>query len=221
MKKKYDSTIVFLYATGNERLLPQEFRRSIPYSTIATWRKIDCSKYIGHEFRYFFDEAFNHAHLREKYKRLRTAMFGIGRSWVSLSTIFQTLIDKASTDKGIRKSVIDAIGYIRNYLGIERALKLFGITKAKYYEWVLEARFECFDSFTSLCIKRHPTQLNKKEIEKIRCLLSDDGYEHWPVASIAAYSLRENLIIASLYSWYKYGRGVRNKVIKKDKRKSE
>ncbi len=64
MKNKYDSSIVFLYATGNEHLLPEEFRKQIPYTTIFGWRRTDYDKYLGHEFRYFFDDAFENAELK-------------------------------------------------------------------------------------------------------------------------------------------------------------
>ena len=59
MKNKYDTSVIFLYAIGKEHVLPLEFRKKIPYSTISTWRKSDYSNYLGHEYRYHFDEAFN------------------------------------------------------------------------------------------------------------------------------------------------------------------
>ena len=55
-KKKYDTSVVMLYLVGREHLLPKNFRKQIPYSTIASWRRIDYSTYIGHEFRIFFED---------------------------------------------------------------------------------------------------------------------------------------------------------------------
>ena len=46
MKNKYDTAVVFLYATGNEHLLPEEFRKLIPYTTIFGWRRMDYSSEI-------------------------------------------------------------------------------------------------------------------------------------------------------------------------------
>lgn len=63
IKKKYDSSVVFLYATGNENLLPEDFRKKIPYSTISTWRKTNFENYIGHEFRYLFTDALPFARI--------------------------------------------------------------------------------------------------------------------------------------------------------------
>ncbi|MBK6522819.1 MAG: hypothetical protein IPG08_11030 [Sphingobacteriaceae bacterium] len=69
MKNKYDSSVVFLYLMGKEALLPHSFRKQIPYSTICSWRKTDSTSYLGHEFRYFFTEAFTGAEVKLKMLR--------------------------------------------------------------------------------------------------------------------------------------------------------
>jgi hypothetical protein len=40
-KKKYDTSVVMLYLLGQEKLLPKEFRKEIPYSTVSSWRKVN------------------------------------------------------------------------------------------------------------------------------------------------------------------------------------
>jgi hypothetical protein len=47
IKNKYDTSVIFLYAIGKENLLPTEFRKQIPYSTISTWRKTNYSIYYN------------------------------------------------------------------------------------------------------------------------------------------------------------------------------
>src|SRR5690606_34162417 len=105
-------------------------------------------------------------------------------------------------------------------LGLERALRIIGISKTQYNQWTLEARFECFDSFTQLCIKRHPQQLGVAEILKIKKMLTDPRTDHWPVVSIAGQALRTKEVIASLYSCYKYARlfGVYKRPAKKQRK---
>lgn len=198
--------MVFLYTTGNEHLLPKHFRKQIPYTTIASWRKADYRKYIGYEFRGFFDAAFDSAELRLKYHQMKKAMMGFARSWVSLSSAIVPLVKSAGKDKVAQAQILKAIRYMSEHIGIERALKLVGLSKTLYYQWLLEARFDCFDSFTSLCIKRHPHQLQIGEIEKIKRMLQDPEYDHWPICSIASLGLRKKNLVASLYSWYKYAK---------------
>jgi hypothetical protein len=218
MKNKYDSAIVFLYATGNEHLLPKEFRKQIPYTTISSWRKTDYSSYIGNEFRYFFDEAFEGAEAKLKYRQLKRMMMAFARSWVSLSGVLKPVIQSAGNNNLYRKKILDAIGSVSNFLGMEKTLKFIGITRAQYQQWLLVERFNCFDSHSSLCVKRHPYQLEAKEIAAIKKMLTDPELDHWPIVSIASLALRNKSITASLFSWYKYARawGFSKKPAKKD-----
>lgn len=218
MKNKYDTSVVFLYAIGKEHLLPKEFRSKIPYTTISNWRKTDYSKYIGHEFRYFFDEAFDKAEISFKYKRIKGLTSGLARSWVTLSPLIKPIIKSAAREKDMQKKILESIGFLKNHLGLEQTLKLIGISHNLYRQWMLEARFNCFDSFTSLCVKRYPHQLELKEVEKIKNMLRTPEFDHWPIVSIAGICLRNEKIIASLFTWYKYANifGISKKLVKKD-----
>jgi len=199
-------------------LLPSEFRKGIPYTTISTWRKTDFSKYKGNELRGLFDEAFQIRVYRNDYKKMRKAMLGFAKSWISISPMITPLIKTAGDDKHSQKNVIDAVGYLREQIGLDRSLRILGLTKAQYRQWVLESQFHCFDSFKSLCMKRHPNQLGLKEIKNIKAMLTDPDKDHWPIVSIAALALRKKKVVASLYSWYKYARifNVTKKLLKKD-----
>lgn len=206
MKNKYDTSVIFLYAIGKENFLPKEFRKQIPSSTISTWRKIDYSKYIGHEFRYFFDDAFKNAELAIKYLQIKKTMFAVMRTWIKLNFALKPLIKQAAQNRDLQTKLLEAVNFMRERLGIERTLKLFGLSKPLYYQWILEARFDCTDSFTQLCMRRHPQQLQLSEINKIKRLLTDPKTDHWPIVSVAGDALRHNKLVASLYSWYKYAR---------------
>ncbi len=221
MKKKYDSSIVFLYAIGKENLLPDDFRKKIPYSTISTWRKADYSKYLGHEFRYHFDDAFNVFELNAENKRLKSLLYNLSKSWLTLSHVLLPIVKKAKGDKELQNKIITTINYLKEFLGLDKTLKILNLSKPLYYQWVLESRFECFDSYTQLCVKRHPQQLENKEVVKIKNLLTSPETDHWPIMSIQGDALRKKKLVASLYSWYKYARlwGIQKKLVKKQKKK--
>lgn len=221
MKNKYDTSVIFLYAIGKENLLPLEFRKQIPYSTISTWRKANYTSYLGHEFRYHFDEAFKSFELSAQNRQLRNLLYSLSRSWISLSHILLPLIKQANGDKELQLKLLMTVNYLKNQIGLERTLKLLNLSKPLYYQWVLETRFDCFDSYTQLCVKRHPQQLENKEILKIKSLLTDSKTDHWPIVSIQGDALRNKKLVASLYSWYKYARlwGIKKKLIKKQKKK--
>lgn len=208
-RKKYDTAVVFLYRTGNEHLLPKEFRRQIPYTTIASWRQADYSKYVGHEFRGIFNEALSGAEVRLAFSKLKKTVYGLARAWVNLSAIIKPLIKSAGKNHRQQGQVLRAIRLAAKHIGIERTLKLAGLTKAVYYQWLTEARFDCFDSYASLCVKRHPQQLSQKEILGIKKLLYDPTYEHWPILSVAAMAMRKKNLVVSAFSWYKYAKAYR------------
>lgn len=206
MKNKYDSSVVFLYAIGKENMLPKQFRSKIPSSTISTWRKTDYSQYIGHEFRYFFDDAFSQAEVAHRNQKLKSTLQAVLKTWFKLSFAIKPIIREASQNKELQNRLLQAVNYLRSNIGLERTLKLFGLSKPLYYQWILESRFDCSDSFTQLCMRRHPQQLQLKEIHKIKKLLTEPQTDHWPIVSIAGEALRKNKMVASLYSWYKYAR---------------
>src|SRR5689334_20463223 len=106
-RHKYDSSVIFLYATGNEHLLPLEFRKKIPYTTISTWRKTDYSEYLGNEFRSYFDEAFQALEIKNKYEELKKTLMSIARSWVSLASTIEPLIKQAGKDKELQRKILN------------------------------------------------------------------------------------------------------------------
>jgi hypothetical protein len=115
MKNKYDSSVVFLYSIGKEYLLPEYFRKQIPYSTIADWRKTDYSEYLGHEFRYFFDQALSNAELKFKYYHLKKTMMSLARSWVTLSHVLVPIVKSAEGNKQSQGSILYAVNYMRTH----------------------------------------------------------------------------------------------------------
>lgn len=221
MKKKYDSSVVFLYATGNEHLLPVEFRKKIPYSTISSWRKSDFGKYEGNQFRYLFDDSLQHLKLIHENKKMKKLLLSIGRSWVILSDYLNPVLHKKSKDKKVKKEIVQVIQRLKKQLGLKQALKLLNISHPQFYQWQLEVQFDCFDSFAALCLKNHPRQLSMKEITKIKNILQNPDNNHWPLTSIASDALRKKKVVASLYSWYKYAKlfKIKRKVSHKDRKR--
>jgi len=70
-RSKYDTQIVYLYFHHKEYLLSESLRKSIPASTISTWRKNDPScSYIGYAFREQHDYALKQIELSINYQKL-------------------------------------------------------------------------------------------------------------------------------------------------------
>ncbi len=100
------------------------------------------------------------------------------------------------------------IELLKPLMGIRTALKLFGVGKTQYHEWIIVSRHHCKRSFQELCLKRYPHQLTREEIQKMEHLLTSPTYQHWPIVSLAGMALRQKKVMASLYSWYKYAKAL-------------
>jgi transposase InsO family protein len=96
-----------------------------------------------------------------------------------------------------------------------------GYLTSGFLQWMLELRFNCSDSFIDLCMKNHPQQLANSEIKKIKSMLEDSQWDHWPITSLASKALRDKTVIASTDTWYKYAKlfGFKRKLIKKERKR--
>ncbi|MCU7552859.1 DDE-type integrase/transposase/recombinase [Chitinophagaceae bacterium LB-8] len=205
-KKKYDTSVVMLYLIGKEYLLPKEFRKQIPYSTIASWRKIDYCSYIGHEYRIFFEEMADYLALKKTCKEQRKMLRSIAKAWLIMQNDISPIIEQAKTNVELQKKLVHAIDCLKVGFGLRKTLKLLGLTNKIYQAWSFLIRSYCTASHSFQCVKRYPHQLQKKEVQKMRKLLTAPRLLHWPIVSIAATGLRRGSIVASMYSWYKYAR---------------
>lgn len=205
-KKKYDTSVVMLYLIGKEHLLPKEFRKKIPYSTVASWRRIDYGSYIGQEYRIFFEDRTDYLALQKTAKDQGRILRGLARAWVLLREDVFPVIRQAQTDPALQRRVITAIEQLKTGMTLRRALRLFGLTQKRYQEWAIIVRGYCTASHSFLCVRRYPHQLQKKEVQQMKKALTAPKLAHWPISAIAGAGLRRNSIVASLYSWYKYAR---------------
>jgi hypothetical protein len=137
MKQKYDSSVVYLYSIGNENILPADFRKKIPYPTISTWRKTDYSQYLGHEFRYVFADAFTNAELSYRYHELKKGVMSIAKAWIILSSVITPILKNTRGDKELQKKVLNAIRHMSTYIGVDKTLKMLGISRTQYQQWIL------------------------------------------------------------------------------------
>lgn len=205
-KKKYDTSVVMLYLLKQEHSLPKEFRQKIPYSTISSWRKSAYENYEGSQFRFLFDENWDVIRLKHENQKLKSTLRAISQSYLLLKTELEKFIKVEKKNKDFQNKLVLAVSQLRKHLSLELTLKLLFTHRNQFYEWAVASRHNCSHSFNALCLRRYPRQLQRKEVDKLKSMLSSPKYENWPIVSIAAQGLRNKEIVASLYSWYKYAR---------------
>lgn len=216
-KKKYDTSVIMLYILRQEQLLPKEFRKTIPYTTISHWRKTAYENYEGSQFRFLFDDNWDLIKLKHENQKLRRTLRALSRAYHMLKPELNDFCKSRKNNKEFQATLVKVVNDLRPHIGLELALKMLFVHRNQFYEWAVASRHNCTASFTSLCLKRYPRQLQRKEVEKIRDMLTSPNYEHWPIISIAGHALRNKQVMASRYAWYKYARilNLSHKVCKK------
>jgi hypothetical protein len=83
-----------LYLLGQEKLLPKEFRKKIPYSTISTWRKEKYENYKGSEFRFLFDDNWDLIRLKYENRTLKSTLRAIAKCHLLLALQLNDLVQR-------------------------------------------------------------------------------------------------------------------------------
>lgn len=107
---------------------------------------------------------------------------------------------------GMKIPVVKVIERVKDSLGLQDVLRVFGISVSTFRQWKLETYTSCFNSIVDKCNRIYPTQLSNPEIKSLREKLIDSANQYWPISSIAFDSLRNGSLPLSLNTWYKYSR---------------
>jgi transposase InsO family protein len=184
-----------------EHLLPIAFRRSIPYSTISTWRSLNTSSFAGHEFCNIQNQGLEWVELFQKHQQLKNTMTVLCKTWISLHDIFTTAIHKS---KKYNERLINEMQRLLVYIPKKMVFKLVGISSGTFHYRLHQLKSACAESPLALCFKRHPQQLTWNEVKIMKELFWDERFLYWPVCSIAYYAARKGLLNVAISTWYKY-----------------
>jgi transposase len=216
-RNRYDTFVIYLYNQGREDLLPAEFRNTIPESTKSTWRGLVFKNIVGFEYRYIYDNAIDKADLYAKYKKLQSVHSAITKIYIGLQHMFDLVKLPLYKVKEYKEQVIDIIQKFKCVFSIEQMVKLFRISKSTFHNWLFELKIKCLESPLQICNRRRPQQLTLKEVGIIKNYLTDRNFFHWPVASIAYYLSRKDILHVCLSTMYKYKKllGLQRRIFKK------
>jgi putative transposase len=213
-RKTYDTRVKYLVRKG---LLPDVYRKQIHRSLIWKWERESPDKYTGYELNNDIEELYE---LMKKFSA-DDKMQKVLRSYYRINKTLKDIIgegkDYTKKIKENKFKVVDAISRAKKTIGIKRGIKLFGISRSTYKTWAMEAFFKCGQSLSKLCSNAYPQQLTAKEVHKMHRLLSDEKYLHWPIVSVAYFSMKNLIVKAHPNTWYKYVRLMELKRKKKKK----
>jgi putative transposase len=221
-RNHYDSIIPYLFISGKEHLLSADLLKSIPYSTKATFKTYSINKYFGYEQRGILNEGIRTTELYQKYKHLKKVLKTVECLYIALSNLLDGVKTQLYQVKENKELILNLIQKHKDIIGLDKLLQIFKISRSTYQSWLLEIKVKCSASYFEQCVRRYGFQLLKSQVELIKETLTSNDYIHWPVASIAYYFQRQNLLHASVNTWYKYSKllGIKRRRFKKSIKKT-
>ncbi len=183
-------------------LLPAETVNRIPKSTLHRFKNSDYSNIFGIELSHYLQQ--NELLIKELIQ-CRTAL-NISRCVIKIKNAVIKIRESALTGFNMIKEIVDTVNSVKYLTGLDTALSHFSISRSTFHSWSFQVKHYCFNSFIGKCLRRWPNQLSLSSVEKIRSLCNDEKFNGWPIASIAHYAKRENLLNISIHTWYKYAK---------------
>ena len=99
-----------------------------------------------------------------------------------------------------RKRILDAIYRSRRALTLRRALRLFGVSPARFHAWKSEDR-ACEITGTATCSRKSPQRLTVEEVNCMREMVSSPEFRHVSMGQLALLAQRMGRVFASASTW--------------------
>lgn len=187
-------------------LLPDLYRKQIHRSLVSKWKNESPEKYTGYELNDNIEELYELMKKVSDDKRLQRTLRAFYRINKTLKNIIGNGKDYIKRIREYKHEIVEAIQRGKQTIGIKRGIKLFGIGQSTYRIWAMESFFRCGQSLSKICNTAYPQQLTVREVHKMHKLLSNGEFLHWPIISVAYYSMKNSIIKAHPNTWYKYAR---------------
>ena len=105
-------------------------------------------------------------------------------------------------DGATKFAVLRAIASTTGLLSLGTALKIVGMSSARYHTWRRKEEGCGLDDQPS-CPKFFPHQLTREEVSTMRDFVKAETYRHIAVQNLALYAQRLGKVFASASTWYK------------------
>ena len=185
-------------------ILPGYLKQLIPKSTISGIKNTDLSDIISLDDDDFLQERIELAKKIIKSENLYKIYKACNRIKNMLIIIFSSIKNSKSHFKKFRKNIVETIVRVKDVLGLERACRYFRISVSCFYSWLHQVQNVCTSSAFNICRRKWPLQLTENEQNTMKECLSNPFYKGWAIYQIAVHSLLQNVLAASVSTWYKY-----------------
>ena len=214
-RASYHTTLKELTHYG---LLPQKYEKQIPRTNLHRWRNDSVERFVGSEINKIAD---NHTELIKTLNEYPRMFYAYGRLVKTVISIVGKAQDYSKLVRGAKEKVVKAITRVREFVPIEKAVKMFNISPSTFHVWVSDLHNSCSFSFFKRCNKVYPNQITPTEIKAVKQALTNPATKHWSIKSIHYKGIRENKLSVSIGSMYMLNKrlGIRDAINRRKPKK--
>ncbi len=172
----------------------------MPRSTARDWSRIAPPVVITLDVASMSEQELRKevAQLRERNARLQAILRLIV---VLLKVCEVSLVRRRLPNAQKKQALLRVVERSTEVLPLQKALRLIGLSKSRYYSWKWEEECELDDS--SSCPHAHPQQLTPEERSVVKDMVTDDDYRHVPTGTLALLAQRLGKVFASPSTWHR------------------
>ena len=218
VRKSWDTNIKHLARHGllND-VLSSEQIMMIPRSNLSRWKNEANNKYQYAELNQIIEKEVDFIKRMNQSSKLKK----INESYFKLCDTFHEVISNVKCIQTLLKEqkelIVNTIEKVAGIIPIEKALKVFNISRSTYQNYKSIVIHKCETSYFNWCTKRLPNQLLPSEVKVIKKYMENNTYQFWSKSSVYLKAIRENTLACSLNTFYKYCRllGFSNPILKR------
>ena len=206
-RKSWDTSIKHITRNGLlQDVLTADQIATIPNSNISRWKNEKDDKYSFCEINQIIKQEVDLIKRLNQSSRIKK----INQSYFKLADTFHEVISQIKGVKLIIKEqkevVINTIENVKDHIPIEKALKVFNISRSTFENYKSILIHKCESSYFKWCTRRFSSQLLPTEVTTIKNYMNDDNYKHWSKSSVYLKAIRDEKLHCSISTFYKYCR---------------
>lgn len=181
-------------------LIPDQYIKKIAKANLSRWRKDDFSRFVGSEVNQIADK---HMELIETLNHYPKMFQAYGKLIDSMMKIASKTKEFQQTIRNSKTEVVKAINNVKGLIPIEKAAKVFNISKGTFHAWVIDTKLKCNGSYFKQCLRSYPSQIIPTEIKQIKKALTNPKTLHWSMKSVHFGGMRDGSPSVSLKRYIK------------------
>ncbi len=198
-RKTYDHRLrELVHRTGD---LTIATRIGVPRSTAAGWIVHAPQEVVSLDV-----PTLSHLELEREVIKLRRRTERLGAVVRLLLVLIRVLGCRMSEtripDEKAKTRLLDAVERAGSSLPSRAALRVLGISPARYHAW-RRAEADCRLADRSSCPRTSPTQLTAEEVATVREMALSPDYRHIPTGPLAVLAQRLGKVFVSPTTWYR------------------